>query len=165
MNIYRGRLNKAELLSLPDHERKLFCAIAHLQNEINILLRAVLWSSDFSSDNEAEIQGQVSTSLFFVKLLAGKLREGWTLLEKFFFSHKSLSNDFRAHASLKQKEALEALSRYFGKANVIHDVRTDFAFHYSPEDLDAFLQQRLTNSIFISRKREMPTRSITLPRY
>ncbi len=139
MNIYRGRLNKAELLSLPDHERKLFCAIAHLQNEINILLRAVLWSSDFSSDNEAEIQGQVSTSLFFVKLLAGKLREGWTLLEKFFFSHKSLSNDFRAHASLKQKEALEALSRYFGKANVIHDVRTDFAFHYSPEDLDAVL--------------------------
>ncbi len=139
MNIYRGRLNKAELLRLPDHERILFCAIAHLQNEISILLRAVLWSSDFSSDNQAEIQGQISTSLFFVKLLAGKMREGWTLLEKFFFSHKLLSSDFQVHANHKQKEALEALSRYFGKGNVIHDVRTDFAFHYSPESLDAVL--------------------------
>lgn len=139
MNIYRGRLNKAEVLRLPDHERKFFCAIAHLQNEISILLRAVLWSSDFLSDNETEIQGQISISLFFVKLLAGKLREGWTIIEKFFFSHKSLSSDFLAHANPKQKEALEALSRYFGKGNVIHDVSTDFAFHYSPEDLDAVL--------------------------
>lgn len=139
MNIYRGRLNKAEVLRLPDHERKLFCAIAHLQNEINILLRAVLWSSDFSSDNETEIQGQISISLFFVKLLAGKLREGWAILDKFFFSHKSLSSDFLGHANPKQKKALEDLKRYFGKANVIHDVRTGFAFHYSPEELDAVL--------------------------
>lgn len=113
MYVYRGRLNKAEVLRLPDHERTLFCAIAHLQNEISILLRAVLWSSDFSSDNQAEIQGQISTSLFFVKLLAGKLREGWTLLEKFFFRYQSLSSDFLAHANPKQKAALEALSRYF----------------------------------------------------
>jgi hypothetical protein len=136
MKIYRIRLNKEEVLRLPDQERRLFCSIAHLQNEINILLRAVLWSHDFSSDNEAEVQGQVSVTLFFVRLLAGKLREGWTILEKYFFVNRSLATDFRANANSDQTAALDELSRYFGRANILHEIRTNFAFHYSPEEID-----------------------------
>lgn len=139
MNIYKGRLDKDEVLQVPQQERRFFLTITHIQNEINILLRAVLWSSDYSSENEAEVQGQISTSLFFVKLLAGKLKEGWTILNKSFFSDKSLSSDFRAHATPEQIDHLDELSRYFGKTNLLHEVRTDFAFHYSPSELDDVL--------------------------
>lgn len=136
MKIFRGRLSKAELVRIPEHERKLFLAIAHLQNEVSILLRAVLWSSDFSSDNEAVVQGQLSASFFFLKLLAGKLNEGKELLNKCFFKDRTLSCDFRSHATPTQIQALDEISRYFGKTNILNTVRNDFAFHYSPSALD-----------------------------
>lgn len=140
MDISRGRLNKAAILQIPEHERQLFLSIAHLQNEISILLRAVFWSYyNISSENEAEAHGQISTSFFFVKILAGKLNEGWTLLEKVFFSDRVLSRDFCSTATPPQVEALDALKKHFGQTSILRDVRTNFAFHYSPPELDAVL--------------------------
>ena len=140
MEIFRGRLDKTAVLQIPERERQLFLSIANLQNEISILLRAVLWSSyNISSGNEAEAHGQISTSFFFVKILAGKLKEGWILLEKGFFIDRVLSRDFRSTATPPQVEALDALKKYFGKTSILHNVRTNFAFHYSPDELDAVL--------------------------
>ena len=34
---------------------------------------------------------------------------------------------------------LDNLKKYFGQANILHKVRTDFAFHYSPQNLDDML--------------------------
>lgn len=139
MKIYRARLSKQGILSIPEQERRLFLALAHLQNEIRFLTRAVLWSSDFSSQNEAEVHGQTSLSFFFCKLLAGKLREGWELLQSHYFNNRQLSTRFHAQASPDLSDSLKELGRYFAKGNLLHEVRNDFAFHYSPSDLDSEL--------------------------
>lgn len=134
MKIYRARLCKEALLKIPPEESQLFLALAHLQNEISYLQRSVLWTSDFSSDNEAEVHGQLCLSFFFTKLLAGKLNEGWQLLQSHFSNNRTLSEGFHDRGSEIGVEALKDLRKYFGKSNIIHNVRNNYTFHYSPED-------------------------------
>lgn len=141
MEIFRGQLKKDELLLIPDSERELLVAVAHLQNEIRFLLRAVLWSTDFSSDNESTVHGQVSLSMFFTKLLAGKLREGWELLQACYFSKQEISMDFEKNGSSEALAALAELKRYFGKSNLLHRLRNDHSFHFSPTEIQRELEE------------------------
>ena len=72
MSVHRIRLDKDALLKVPVGQRRLFLAMAHFMNEVSVLLRSVMWSDDLSSDREAIVHGQLATSLFFQRLLAGK---------------------------------------------------------------------------------------------
>lgn len=139
MSVHRIRLDKEALLKIPVSQRRLFLAMAHFMNEVSVLLRSVMWSSDLSSDREAVVHGQLATSLFFKRLLAGKLREGWEILQQHYFGDKSIAAVFARHATEHQKESLASLKQYFGRSNLLHDVRNGFAFHYSPSALDDVL--------------------------
>jgi hypothetical protein len=140
MKIYKGKLNKAKLLQISEAERKLFIAIAHLQNEIRFSLYGVVWSHDFSSNNDAVVQGQISLNFFYLKILAGKLHEGWQLLQKYYFTNKVLSTDFSANGSKEAVDLLKSLGKYFGRTNLISEIRNNLSFHYSPDDLDNQLE-------------------------
>ena len=139
MEIPRVRFDKDALLNLPEEQRRLFVALAHQLNEISLLLRALAWSYQAPENNEAKAHGQLATWLFFLRLLAGKLREGWELLSKHYFPKKALADLFNESASPEQAEALKALKQYFGKTNRLHKIRNNFAFHYSPESIEAAL--------------------------
>lgn len=138
MPIYRGQLKKEGLLNTPGPERTLFFALAHLHNEVNFLHRVLIWSSDFSSTNAAESQRTLSLSMFFLKLMAAKLKEGWQILNSYFFGAR-LSQDFEARALQRARDALARLKGVFSRANILDEVRTDFAFHYSPSEVDRAL--------------------------
>lgn len=140
MKIFKIRLDRDEILKIPECERQVFLTIAHIQNEISILLRSVLWSSDLSSSNEAVVQGQVSINLFFIKLLVGKLFEGWDFLKKSFFTCKALADDFSKFASPEQLASFDTLKKYFSKENLVYKVRNGYAFHYSHRELDNALK-------------------------
>lgn len=135
MKVYRGRLNKAKLLEIPEAERKLFVAIAHLQNEIRFSLYGVVWSHDFSSSNDVVVHGQISLNFFYLRILAGKLHEGWQLLNKHYFTHKGLNTDFNSNGSEEAVKLLKELGKYFGRTNAISEIRNNLSFHYSPNDL------------------------------
>jgi len=135
VTIYRARLNKEALQKIPEPERKLFVAIAHLQNEIRFALYGVVWSHDYNSENEVEVQGQISINFFYLKILAGKLSEGWQLIQKYYNGNKSIACDFNANGSDKGLVLLKELKQYFSKSNPIHDIRNSLSFHYSPDDL------------------------------
>jgi len=141
MEIFRVQLKKDELLRIPESERELLVAVAHLQNEIRFLLRAVLWSTDFSSNNESIVHGQVSLSMFFTKILAGKLREGWKLFQTCYFSKREIASDFEKNGSSEALAALAELKRYFRKNNLLHRLRNDFAFHFSPAEVQRELEE------------------------
>lgn len=135
MSIYRARLNKEALQKIPEAERKFFITIAHLQNEIRFSLYGVVWSHDFTSENEVEIQGQISINFFYLKILAGKLSEGWQLIQSYYNGNKSIALDFNSNGSEEAKSLLKEIKKYFSKNNAIHDIRNNFSFHYSPDDL------------------------------
>jgi hypothetical protein len=141
MSVYRAKLNKEKLLKIPESERKLFLAIAHLQNEIRFSLYGVVWTHDFSSNNDAIVHGQLSFNFYYLRILAGKLYEGWQLLKKHYFSHNNLTIDFNSNGSKEAIGILKELSKYFSKKNAISRIRNNLSFHYSPDDLSQHLAE------------------------
>lgn len=140
MRIFKGTLDKQALLAVPERERRLFLACAHFQNELNILHRAVVWSSDFTSNNEAMRSGQLAMTLFYVRLMAGKLHEAWKAFGKLMFSSPE-TIALQASLSPRGREALKRLKKYFGGRNLIAGIRNDFAFHFTPEALEDQLRK------------------------
>lgn len=136
MSIYKSTLNKDKLLLLPEEERNLLISIAHLQNEIRFSLYGVVWTHDFTSDNKMIIEGQIAFNFYHLKILAGKLHEGWLLLNKTYFCYKSLTEEFRKDADKEAIELLGEIKSYFKKSsNSISKIRNKLAFHYSYEHL------------------------------
>jgi len=72
------------------------------------------------------------------KLLAGKLYEGNKLLRQRFYG-SSVSRDYVPLLSKEAREALSKIKNYFDRDNLIHKVRKNYAFHYSPDELAAVL--------------------------
>lgn len=136
MKVIKAQLSVAGLKGLPIADRKLFVALANLQNEIRFLLRIIQWSAYYDSPIDAVVQGQFALNFFNVKLLAGKLREGYEILAKFFFPEKELVRRFQTKVGPETLDALKALKKYFSKGNLLHEVRNNFAFHFSPDALE-----------------------------
>jgi hypothetical protein len=53
------------------------------------------------------------------------------------FFGTGISKKYESQFDTEASEALDALKRYFGRDNVIAKVRNGYAFHYSPEEIDA----------------------------
>lgn len=138
MRVYNAKIRKDALLGVPENERSFFLSLAHFANEINALQKLVLWSWDFSSQNPAVVKGQMALSFMLLKLLAGKLKEGNELLRMTFYG-SSASRDYEPLLSKEAQEALSEIKRYFGRDNLIHQVRKKYAFHYSPDEVAAVL--------------------------
>jgi len=138
MKIYKVLVSKKELESLPEIELNFFIQACRMLNEINILHKITTFSNK-ESKSDAERRAQNSQSLSLLTILAGKLYEGWVLLEKIYFGAK-LS---KAYHSLLPSEAVNSLNNlkfYFGKSdNLVKKVRNQIAFHYdSLEILEQF---------------------------
>jgi hypothetical protein len=138
MTIYKVKFSKEKLRELPADECALFLSLAHLSNEIVALDKLIIWSYDFSSENEATTDGQIALCMMLIKLLSGKLKEGYELLTKKFFGTK-LSREYEQSLPDEGKEILSRLKRYFSTRNSISFVRNNYAFHYSPDELNTAL--------------------------
>lgn len=135
MTVFQAKLKKDKLLEIPENERNLFIGLAHLQNEIRFSLYGVVWTHDFSSSNEAIVQAQIAFNFYYLRILAGKLHEGWQLLQKHFYSHQTLSIEFNSTGSEEACNALKELKKYFSKKNALSEIRNNLSFHYNPKDL------------------------------
>lgn len=124
---------KAKLDKIPEIERAFYIHIGHLRNELGVLVKFLNWSINDPSDNPVLVDLNVSQSLIISRMLAGKLWEGWILLDKAYTAPK-LDQSIESKLSKETKDALYELRKYFGqKNNVINIIRNKFAFHYDPE--------------------------------
>ncbi|MCI5167874.1 MAG: hypothetical protein D3903_17750 [Candidatus Electrothrix sp. GM3_4] len=113
MKIFRATLNKDVLEKIPDDEKTLLFGFAHFANEITFLFRSIQWSSDYTSSNEAVRSAQISLSFFYTKLLAGKLYEGWKVLDEKFHNNEEVSKLFNKKGSKGGKQARSQIKKYF----------------------------------------------------
>jgi hypothetical protein len=127
-------ISKSKLLSIQEDERIFFVQFGNLMNELNTLQKLIYFSSH-ATDNEIIRRGSHSQALFLVRILAGKLFEGWRLLEKNFFGTK-ISKTYQKRMTKLGKRRLSELKHYFGKSNIIRVIRNEFSFHYSPNASD-----------------------------
>jgi len=124
------RVPKATLDNIPELERAFYVHIGHLRNEIMVIQELAWWNNNNRSGSDVRAAVNVSQGLILIRLLAGKVWEGWDLVGRAYFSTK-VSQSIEAKLSIKTRAALAELKTYFGKRNIIYMIRNQFAFHYS----------------------------------
>ena len=132
MNIQKITLTKKHLDLLPEKERIFFIQLAHLSNEITVLTKLLILSNH-KSETEVVSKAYAMQSSLITRINIGKLYEAWRLLEKNFFASK-LSKEYEPKLAKEGLQALQNLKVYFGKRNLISDIRNNFSFHYPSFD-------------------------------
>lgn len=129
MKLFKIEIPKPKLSLIPENERIFFIQLTNMLNDLNILQKLIYFSSK-GADDEIVRAGQNSQALFLIKMQAGKLFEGWRLIQDNFFGTK-LSKNYEKDLSDLGRNSLTKLKRYFGRTNLISLIRNEFAFHYS----------------------------------
>jgi hypothetical protein len=111
-----------------------FVQIGHLANELSTLNRLLLLVSQSSGTTELERSARNSQALLLIRLSSGKLFEGWRMLQRDYFGSK-LSKEYDSLLDERVRTALARLSAIFNKNNLIEDIRENFAFHNSSDDV------------------------------
>jgi hypothetical protein len=144
MKLTKINISKAELLSMPKNELDLFIQLMNFNNDVNILQKLMVISGNSrekASQNEIVGRSLSSQGLFFMRIQAGKLYEGWIMLKKHFFNNKTFSMEYNNKGSSQSKKSLSKLKKSFGKDNLFKNIRNNYAFHYSKESSNNMVKQ------------------------
>ena len=98
-----------------------------------MLHKLIVFSNNYK-EGETVLAAQNAQSFFLLKLLAGKLYEGWQMLHKAYYKSK-LSKRYDPILSKNGKDSIKHLKSYFRKRNVISLIRNSYAFHYDYEHI------------------------------
>src|SRR5215510_7875427 len=134
MKVYEIPISKRQLDAIPADERVFFFQIGHLANELSTLNRLLLFVSNSNGITDLERRARNAQAMLLIRLCSGKLFEGWQMLQRDFFGSK-LSKEYEPLMDESGRNSLTEIKRYFSKSNLIKDIRDNFAFHYSAEDL------------------------------
>jgi hypothetical protein len=138
MIIHKVVISKKQLTLFPEKERVLFIQIGHLANELTILMKLLIYAHTNSSFDVVRKAYTMQASVI-ARICIGKIFEGWRLLESNLFA-SSLSKKYEAKFSRAGSQALQNLKKYFGKKNLISEIRNRFSFHNPPfEDIKDLL--------------------------
>ncbi|MHA1669529.1 MAG: hypothetical protein ACTSV5_03010 [Promethearchaeota archaeon] len=136
MKLFKVNISKSKLDTIPEIEKVFFVQLMQFINELNILQKCVIISSnELDFLNTIEKRGQISQTQFFIRTLAGKLSEGWKMINKNYIDTQ-LSNEYEDLLSRKGKDSLSRLKEYFNdRNNFVRLIRNKFAFHYDKEKI------------------------------
>lgn len=140
MKVYEIPVSKQQLDSIPVDVRLFFIQIGHLANELSTLNKLLLFLSKTTGTTELETRARNSQALLLARLCSGKLFEGWQMLQRDYFGAR-ISKTFDSLLPGDAKNGLSEIKRYFSKKNLIKNIRENFAFHYSSDDLRSQLQR------------------------
>ena len=157
MKLFKINFSKSKLDTIPEIEQVFFIQLMQFLNELNVLQKCVIVSNnELDSLNTIEKRGQISQAQFFIRTLAGKLNEGWKMINDNFVETQ-LSREYENLLSQKGKESLSELRKYFNdENNLVRLIRNKFAFHYDKEkikeEINKIPQEKLLE-IYISEHR------------
>ena len=114
---------------MEEKERIFFIQFGEILNEINILYRCFLATSNLKWETEVEQKAKISQLFFFIRSLASKLYEGWIIINSGYVE-SALSIKLDKALGSEATESLFAIRKYFGKKNNILIIRNKLGFHY-----------------------------------
>jgi hypothetical protein len=133
MLIHKIPVVKAKLDVIPERERVLFVLLGHFLDEISILNKLLLFAN-VQPEVDVMRKAHTTQSLLIARIFIGKLLEGWQMLQRDFFG-TALSKQYEPKLQSPGDLALANLKRYFGKSNLLQDIRNNFGFHYSSDQV------------------------------
>jgi hypothetical protein len=129
VEIYPVRFTKDDLSSVPDEELLFHLLLAQITNEILILRKQLMLASNSIREPGAQAYAAAAMAHFNLRLLAGKLFEGYQLLRRKEAGsvYQSFKKDLESFCSDAHREIM----RYFGKSNNnIERLRNKSSFHW-----------------------------------
>jgi len=132
VEIFKVDLQKEILEKFSEKERMFFIQSSHFLNEINILYKALLVVIVPRKYNAVERAANYAQRLLFIRLVASKLSEGWSIIKDTYFG-SALSRSLSRKINTESKSALKVLKNYFKKKNNLNIIRNKFGFHYDSE--------------------------------
>ncbi len=135
--IFRLAISKSQLESVSSVERSLLLLSSYAINQINVLRRLLIFSTNFESKVEVENVLSGAQTQMILRFLVGSMAETWEMIRRSdnqLLIGKSLS----AEIEREGHEAHQRLKDFFGKNNVVHRLRNSVAYHYpTTAELDA----------------------------
>ncbi len=160
MRLQRMNFNLEQLRGIPDGERSLVVLLCHALNEVNTLNKLFFLCTRIDPEPRWIAHCQAAQAFVLARQLVGKLNEAWAVVQRGYFGTK-LSMTYAELLESSATEALSYLKAYFGRKNLLNEVRNDFAFHYSlehaktsipddssPDDLAVYLHATKGNSLY-----------------
>lgn len=134
--IYSASLTRTQLARLTDDERHFLFLVTHLANEINMVLKACMYTNNSVGDvvlpENIEYKAAVMQFYFWTRMLAGKVYEGWNLLQSRYFS-SSLSQKYSKNEDFKK--VIDQIKRYFSRGDTLLElIRNNYAHHVADKD-------------------------------
>lgn len=136
MQLHKVNLSREQLDRIPPVERRLLVLIAHAANEIGALSKLFHFAAGSASDSGVLGQAENAQALVLARAVTGSIYEFWQLLQTSFFG-PALSKHYEPELDAEALAALQSLKRYFAHDNIIVTIRNKFAYHYSPDQVDA----------------------------
>lgn len=125
--VYKVKLPRAALLNMPKQRSSALLRVGLFMNELNWLVRLLLIARIPNSVSEPERRATISLAMLIVKLLAGKMHEGWGKL------CNGINDLVDASLSAEERDIQGQLSTRLAKGSIIQGLRNRHAFHYSAD--------------------------------
>ena len=122
---------KNDLDCIADDEAVFVMQVGGLIHEV-ISLQKFIYMSSHGVENAIQRMAENSQAMYFFRLLAGTLFEGWDLLTKKHNAYRIIIARYKNNLDLVGQAAYERLDEYFSnKNNSCEKIRHNFSHHYN----------------------------------
>jgi hypothetical protein len=115
-------------------ERALFFLLGYAANQITLLSKLVIFSTNKTPSNPVEQQLSNAQSQILARVAIGVLAEAWELIRKRFLGTR-IGKEFQPKLNPAGQKALADLKKHFGGSNLLSKLRSNVVFHH-PYDTD-----------------------------
>jgi len=145
IEVLRIPISKERLSALPEDERGLLLMLGHVSNQLSMLQKILVLSTNGDPKTEVEQIASAVQTQMLVRLTLSAAYEAWRVVQVRFLSGP-LGADYDPRLDAKGREALGRLKKYFGKPSLVYAVRNDYGFHYpKPSDVEAAFQAAMND--------------------
>jgi hypothetical protein len=122
---------KKDLGYLPEEEAIFLLQVGGLIHEV-ISLQKFIHMSSHGVENNVQRLAENSQAMYFFRLLAGTLYEGWKLVAENHNEYKIIIAKYKIRLSPPSRAAYDKLANYFSnKKNSCERIRNNFSHHYN----------------------------------
>jgi hypothetical protein len=146
MELHPVTFSKALLDSIPEDERTFHVMAGQLANDLNILTKLMHMAMNPVAGHEVLTRANTTVAMLVIKLLAGRLNEGWELISRQF---SPLYKRYESDLSDDAKQRLTKLKKYFGHKNLINTIRKQLAFHQDDKAVKRGYDALTNEEIFV----------------
>jgi hypothetical protein len=129
IQVYHIPVSKDKLREMPSDERSLMLLLGYSANQISMLQKLLMFSSNKQPPTETEQLLSAAQTQMLLRLIIGALHETWLLIkDRYLSSH--IGRDYQTRLDDSGRVALDNLKHTFGRSNVISMIRNNFSYHH-----------------------------------